>query len=127
MRGRPTAATQHCDKGLSDTIKANYPDSTTRTHAAIYYRSCVMSLLEAASDIPYLDGIFKITERENHNHGVREKGEITEQLGRMLEQDGYSQDDVLKVARIAAKAYHDGYTVKQIKAYIQNGRKSGEW
>lgn len=127
MRGRPTAAAAHAGQEMSDSIKQEFKDKSTRTQAAHYYSIAVFPLLsEAASEIPFLDGIFCIDE-ENGIGALKQKDEIIEQLGRMIEQDGYSEADVLKVARIAAKAYHDGYTVKQIKAYILNGRKTGKW
>ncbi len=112
---------------MSDIIKQIYNDKSTRTQAAHYYSSAAYPLLsEAASEIPFLDGIFCIY-TENGRGACKQKIEIIEQLGRMREQDGYSDADVLKIARIAAKAYHDGYTVKHIKAYILRGRTKGEW
>lgn len=126
-RGRPTAAARHVDEDFANYIASTNKDKTTRTQAAIFYRTAVSGpLSEAASEIPYLDGIFCIVEKDGVP-GVKEKGEIIEQLGRMLEQDGFSESDVLTVAKIAAEAYHNGYTVKQIKAYILNGRKTGQW
>ena len=56
-----------------------------------------------------------------------QKGEIIEQLGRMLVQDGYSEDSVIEAATIAAKLYRMGYTVKEIKAYLIRVRKTGRW
>ena len=129
MRGRPTAAKAHGNEELSDFIKQTSRDKTTRTQAAHFYCSAAYSLLEkseAASDIPYLEGIFKLV-YDDGIPGVKEKSEIVEQLGRMLEQDGYSEEDVKQIATIAAKAYHDGHTVKEIKAYILHGRMTGDW
>ena len=123
MKRRPTAAAQHLTEDFSQYIIEWYPDKTSRTRAAVYYRAAVYSLLsEAASSIPYLDGIYR---EDTVRAEIHEKGEITEQLGRMLEQDGYSREDVLEVARIAAQAYHEGCTVKQIKAWILKVRKDG--
>lgn len=122
-RGRPTVTAQHKGEELSRFIADLYPGRTSRTLAAIYYReeaACLLS--EAASSIPHLDGIFRVDEVE---HAQYEKGEILEQLGRMLVQDGYARKDVLEVARIAAQAYHDGCTVKQIKTWILKVRKDG--
>jgi len=100
---------------------------TKRAQAAHAYAASVFGLLsEAASDIPYLDGIFRI-EKVKGRSGCIQKCEIIEQLGRMREQDGYSDKDILTIARIAAQAYHDGATVKQIKQYILLGRTSGVW
>ena len=122
-RGRPTAAAQHLSENFSQSLVYQYSDKTSRTRAAIYYRCAANSVLsEAASTIPYLDGIYYNNDAEMI---LKQKGEITEQLGRMLEQDGYRKEDVIEAARIAAKAYHDGYTVKQIKAYLMKVRKEG--
>ena len=123
MRGRPTAATQHMDKKFSDMIRNMSPDRTTRNHATQFYCGAVYALLsEAASDIPYLDGIFSVT-GTGLMEKVKEKTEIIEQLGRILEQDGYGDEDVLWVAKWAAKAYHDGLTVKEIKGIISKQRQ----
>ena len=120
-RGRPTAAAQHLSEDFSQSLIEEYSNKTSRTRAAIYYRCAAGFVLsEAASDIPYLDGIYT---RDDAKMILREKGEITEQLGRMLEQDGYCKEDVLEVAKIAAQAYHDGCTVKQIKAWIMKVRR----
>lgn len=122
-RGRPTAAAQHFSDSFSQSLISTYPDKTSRTRAAIFYRTEAGYILsEAASTIPYLKGIY---DRDDSKNTLREKGEILEQLGRMLTQDGYIKDDVLDVARIAAQAYHDGCTVKQIKAWILKVRKDG--
>ena len=113
-RGRPTAAATHSDEDFAVTIADMFSGKTKRTYAAIYYRSAVYPLLsEAASVIPYLDGIFR-----HDDTGCYQKGEIIEQLGRMLEHDGHSPEDVLYFATLAAQHYHDGYTVKQIKAWL---------
>lgn len=125
-RGRPTVAASHAGKEMEDTIKHLYQEQTTRSHAAHFYCSAVYGILEAASDIPYLDEIFCKTVI-NGIDGIKEKSEIIEQLGRMREQDGYSDSDILKIARIAAKAYHEGCTAKEIKAYILRGRTRGIW
>lgn len=124
-RGRPTAAAQHLSEDFSQSLVYQNPDKTSRTRAAIYYRCAAGYVLsEAASDIPYLDGIYYRSDTEMI---LRQKGEIIEQLGRMLQQDGYRKEDVIEAARIAARAYHDGCTVKQIKAWIMKVRKSGSW
>lgn len=121
-RGRPTVAATYIGEDFSQFIKTTRPGKTTRTYAAEYYRSVVYSLLsEAASDIPYLDGIFHCDDGKRE---LRQKGEIIEQLGRMLEQDGHSPEDILYFATLAAQHYHDGYTVKEIKAWLLEVRKA---
>ena len=99
-------------------------DRTHRTHISEYYRGAVFGLLEDNSDIPYLEKIFRI---DNSRPACYQKGEIIEQLGRMLVQDGYSEDSVIEAATIAAKLYRMGYTVKEIKAYLIRVRKTGSW
>lgn len=121
-RGRPTASATHSDEGFAAIIIDMFPGKTKRTYASIYYRSAVYSLLsEAASEIPYLDGIFRL---DDAGMACYQKAEIIEQLGRMLEQDGHSPDDVLYFARLAAQHYHNGYTVKEIKAWLLQIRKA---
>ena len=99
-------------------------DRTHRTHISEYYRGAVFGLLEDNSDIPYLEKIFRI---DNSRPACYQKCEIIEQLGRMLVQDGYSEDSVIEAATIAAKLYRMGYTVKEIKAYLIRVRKTGSW
>lgn len=124
-RGRPTVTERYTDKAFPDWIKGTCPNRTTRTQATQFYCSTVFGLLsEAASEIPFLDSIFI---EGNLHDGTRQKTEIVEQLGRMLTQDGYSESDVKYIAAIAAEAYHEGATVKQIKAYILKGRKTNQW
>ena len=52
---------------------------------------------------------------------------ILNQLGRMYRQDGYSEHDVLEIAKEAIKGKKDGRSVKEIEQYIKHGRKTGEW
>ncbi len=52
---------------------------------------------------------------------------ILNQLGRMLRIEGYSENDVIEIAREAVKGKKDGYSVKEIEKYILNGRMTGEW
>ena len=52
---------------------------------------------------------------------------ILNQLGRMYRQDGYSEHDVLEIAKEAIQGKKDGRSVKEIEQYIKHGRKTGEW
>ena len=52
---------------------------------------------------------------------------ILNQLGRMYRQDGYSEHDVLEIAKEAIRGKKDGRSVKEIEQYIRHGRKTGEW
>ena len=104
-------------------------DRTHRTHISEYYRGAVFGLLEDNSDIPYLEKIFRI---DNSRPACYQKGEIIEQLGRMLVQDGYSEDSVIEAATIAAKLYRMGTRLKKLKhiwfvCVRQAGGKNGEY
>ena len=52
---------------------------------------------------------------------------ILTQLGRMFKQDGYSNEDIIMVADMAATLKNMGITVKTIEKYIRNSRVSGNW
>lgn len=41
-------------------------------------------------------------------------------------QDGYSDEDVIAAATIAAQLCHDGYTIREIEIYIRKVRLAGE-
>ena len=98
---------------------------SSRTVQARFYQACSVGLLHEATDqYPELERIFQ---RDRENRRLKQKPEILEQLGRMWMQDGYREDDVITVARTAADALGEGYTVKEVKAYIIHGRKTGEW
>jgi len=73
---------------------------------------------EAASDI---DGKELICSEEYQCRS------ILSQLGRMHRQDGYSEHDVLEIAKEAIQGKKDGRSVKEIEQYIKHGRKTGEW
>ena len=122
-RGRPTVYQRDHREDMKAICESDI-DRTHRTHISEYYRGAVFGLLEDNSDIPYLEKIFRI---DNSRPACYQKGEIIEQLGRMLVQDGYSEDSVIEAATIAAKLYRMGYTVKEIKAYLIRVRKTGSW
>ena len=95
---------------------------TKRSAANNYYMSHGFGIIkESASDIPYSDLFINVNEKEIYCKS------ILEQLGRMLIQDGYSKEDIVTVAKIAAELRHDGYKVKQIAQYIRKSRKTNEW
>jgi len=52
---------------------------------------------------------------------------ILNQLGRMIHIEGYSEADVVLIAEEAIKNRKAGRSVKDIEAYIKNGRLTGEW
>jgi len=83
-----------------------------------YALSGAIILREVASDIDGLELIM------NEEYQCRS---ILNQLGRMSRIEGYSDADVIEVAKIAIKGKKDGYSVKGIEKYIRHGRLTGEW
>lgn len=113
-RGRPTAAEYHGFSDIGEIIAAGSA-KTKRQQAAHFYASCVFGILsEAASDIPHLDGIFRIVD-EAGGKAVYQRTEIIEQLGRLYQQDGADEAEIIEAATAAANLYHGGATVKEIK------------
>lgn len=122
-RGRKDVFTQSGCMGLKKLFEND--GNTKRTLQARYYQVCAQGVItEAASEFPILNKIFYL---DKDSQTIVWKREILEQLGRMLNQDGYPREDVITVARIAAEMLADGWQVKAIKRYILNGRKTGEW
>ena len=122
-RGRKDVFTQNGCVMLKKLFEGD--GNTKRTLQARYYQVCVQGLLtEAASEFPILKRIFFL---DKVNQTIVWKREILEQLGRMLNQDGYPREDVITVARAAAEMLADGWQVKTIKRYILKGRTTGEW
>lgn len=121
-RGRPTVFQRDHMEDFDRYISGMYEGKTRRTHVAKYYRSSVFGILESHADIPYLEGIFLID-----GNACMQKGEIIEQLGRMYAQDGYGEDTIVYAARLAARFYHNGNTVKEIVAYLRRVRKTKSW
>lgn len=98
---------------------------SARTRQARFYQYTAKALLaEAASDFPEIKAVYHHDTVHRQEH---EKPEILEQIGRMYMQDGFPQEDCIEIARVAGNALSEGYTVKQMKAYIANGRKTGQW
>lgn len=115
-RGRPTIGARY---DMEDVVGAISRGShkTQRTNAAHFYCSSVFGLLsEAASNIPHLEEIFYVRRDDDGYVICKQRTEIIEQLGRFSLQDGASDDEVLELAAAAATAYHNGKTVKEIKA-----------
>ena len=120
-RGRPTVFERDHMEGMEKLCTAD-KHRTRRSHVADYYRGSVFGILEDHSEIPYLEGIFRID-----GNACIEKCEIIEQLGRMHVQDGYGEDTIIYAATLAARFYHNGNTVKEIAAYLRRVRKAKSW
>ena len=52
---------------------------------------------------------------------------ILNQLGRMYRTEGYSENDVITIAKDVIKAKKDGHSIKELEQYIRHGRPTGEW
>ena len=120
-RGRPTVFQRDHMEGM-ESLCTEDKHRTRRSHVADYYRGSVFGILEDHSDIPYLEGIFRID-----GNACIEKCEIIEQLGRMHVQDGYDEETIIYAATLAARFYHNGNTVKEIAAYLRRVRKAKSW
>ena len=97
-------------------------DRTPRTAVNKYYTFTGMGVIkEAASENPECTLLYDVV-----NQKIRCMG-VLEQLGRMLDQDGYPLEAVTSIAIAAAGARADGVTSKSIERYIAHGRKTGEW
>ena len=119
--GRPPVFERDHMEGMEKLCTAD-KHRTRRSHVADYYRGSVFGILEDHSDIPYLEGIFRID-----GNACIEKCEIIEQLGRMHVQHGYGEDTIIYAATLAARFYHNGNTVKEIAAYLRRVRKAKSW
>ena len=73
---------------------------------------------DAASKIPGLELIL------SDDYQCRS---ILSQLGRMSRIEGYSDNDVVTIAKEAIQGKKDGRKVKEIEQYIRHGRMTGEW
>ncbi|MCL2816197.1 MAG: hypothetical protein FWD23_16515 [Oscillospiraceae bacterium] len=45
----------------------------------------------------------------------------------MSKSEGYSDEDVIRIAKAAIQGKKDGYSVKEIEKYIRHGRVTNEW
>ena len=108
-RGRP--------KIFFDGLYSIYFDKEKRTAQNMYYVGEAVKVLGIKQDNP-----FWITSRGNFkNQG------ILEQIGRMYDQDGYTEEQCKSVAETAVHLKNNGYKVKAIESWIRNGRITGEW
>ena len=86
---------------------------------SVYAFKASTILWEAASEIEGLEVLFRPDEYMCRS--------ILNQLGRMHMIEGYSNEDVIAIAKEAIKGKKDGYSVKEIEKYIRYGRLTGEW
>ena len=123
-RGRPTVA----EKIVGDSA-ATYESvlmggkrrCSRRTISDTVYAFTAAGILsDAASEIDGLELIL------NHQTQYMCRS-ILNQLGRMSKSEGYSDEDVIRVAKAAIQGKKDGYSVKEIEKYIRHGRVTDEW
>jgi len=122
-RGRPSV-TEKIAGSLADkyeeaiTQGKKYRSRRSISDIAYVFTAGQILLSEAASEIKDMD-LICCDEYQCRS--------ILNQLGRMYRQDGYSEHDVLEIAKEAIQGKKDGRSVKEIEQYIKHGRKTGEW
>jgi hypothetical protein len=123
-RGRPTVTEK-----IAGTLAESYEKVITggkqyRTRRSIsdsaYAIIAAGILSEAASEIEDLEILI------NHQTQYICRS-ILNQLGRMHRTEGYSENDIINVAKAAIQDKKNGYSVKQIEQYIRNARFTGRW
>mgnify|MGYP007101933823 CR=1 FL=1 len=124
-RGRPSID-EHSDgivKAISD---SDTQDQTHRAHVNKYYETAGSIFVgHRRDDIPHYDTLIQ-PYRDSFVPKKTGRG-VLEQLGRMIEQDGYRDTDVLHIAIIAADALHQGLRVKEVERFIRRGRTKDIW
>ena len=125
-RGRPSIDERTGDTLVKFIAATDAHNNTHRTHANRAYMTAGMTFVaEHRNDIPHHDTLIKPygDSYVNQKTGIG----VLEQLGRMIEQDGYTEADVLHIAVIAADALHKGLKVKEVEQFIRRGRTKGIW
>ena len=121
-RGRPTVADRIYGSMGEHAEKVLFRQDNFRTQRSVSDKAYCISagsiLMDAASEIPNLELI--LTE----HYMCRS---ILCQLGRMYCQDHFNKASVIKVANAAIQDRRQGYSVKEIEAYIRHGRLTDEW
>jgi hypothetical protein len=110
-RGRPSITEKIAGSNVSDfeqviTNGKKYRSRRSIVDAAYAITAASILLSEAASDIDDLELICC------EEYQCRS---ILNQLGRMYRQDGYSENDVIEIAKEAIKGKRDGRGVKEIE------------
>ena len=121
-RGRPSVTEKIAGNSAATYEKVITSGKQYRSRRSVadtaYSFSAGSVLLEAASEIQDLELIC------GQDYQCRS---ILNQLGRMLRIEGYSENDIIAIAKEAIKAKKDGRSVKDIELYIRRGRLTGEW
>lgn len=124
-RGRPNVWAQH---GLDDIRAELLLDKGKRTTQNELYIMDAISAIERLAPtgcerlyfIP--DNIMSVSRQECLREGYKRDSTILEQLGRVLTQDGLSDDDFVTIAEKAAEYKEQGYTSKEIAQWIRQVR-----
>ena len=122
-RGRPSITEKIAGSNVSDfeqviTNGKKYRSRRSIVDAAYAITAAGILLSESASEIDDME-LICCDEYQCRS--------ILNQLGRMHRQDGYSENDVIEIAKEAIKGKRDGRSVKEIEQYIRHGRLTGEW
>ena len=120
-RGRPTI-NELTDGVVKDIANLDANQKTTRTYINQYYTAAGFNFIgEHREEIQNADLIV-----EKVPLGLDLKAAaVSEQIGRMLEQDYQSEEETLATAQIAAAMLKAGYTVKQTASWIRKCRTEG--
>ena len=121
-RGRPSVTELIAGSSSKSYERVITDGKKYRSKRSIADTACVFSaaniLSEAASEIDDLELIW------GDEYYCRS---IMSQLGRMRRTEGYSDNDIITIAKEAIKNKKNGRSVKEIEQYIRNGRLTGEW
>lgn len=109
-RGRPKLNTKITEVGAP---------SRRQAINAMYMFEAVQLISEAATEIPDSDLLWY---SDNVTQTAKSKNGILEQLGRMIVQDHYREDDFIYIANLAIAALKNGKTSREIEKAIRNLR-----
>ena len=101
------------------TIPTGFNMSRRREVNTMYMYSAVGLISEAAAEIPNQELLWYA---DDETKTARGKNGVLEQIGRMLEQDHYSEEDCIYIANLAAQASASGYTSREIENAIRRIR-----
>lgn len=125
-RGRPNVYSQY---GIEDLRRAILRDKGERTTQNEFYIMDAISAIErlapAGSERLYYvpDDLMTTSTQEAKRAGYKRDCTILEQLGRALTQDHFPDDAFVLLAEKAAAYKEQGYTSKEIAAWIRQVRK----
>ena len=125
-RGRPNVYSQNGAEDIRRTILENKGERATQNELYIMDAiSAIEDLSPAGSERLYYipDNFWGMSKQEAMRAGYKRDCTILEQLGRAITQDHLSNDDFALLAEKAAEYKKQGYTSKEIAAWIRQVRK----